>query len=116
MAFHIWSELSAPDLRTIVDDATVALLPVGAVEQHGPHLPLNTDAALAEGMALEAARRVDDATVLVLPTVSVAKSDEHLGFAGVLTLDGPTLQSVLVQIGRSVARSGVRRLVFLNAH
>lgn len=116
MAFHIWSELSAPDLRTIVDNTTVALLPVGAVEQHGPHLPLNTDAALAEGMALEAARRVDDATVLVLPTVSVAKSDEHLGFAGVLTLDGPTLQSVLVQIGRSVARSGVRRLVFLNAH
>lgn len=116
MAFHIWSDLSAPDLRTIVDDATVALLPVGAVEQHGPHLPLNTDAALAEGMALEAARRVGDATVLVLPTVAVAKSDEHLGFPGVLTLDGPTLQAVLVQIGRSVARSGVRRLVFLNAH
>ena len=49
MAFHIWSELTAPDLRTIVDDSTVALLPVGAIEQHGPHLPLNTDAALAEG-------------------------------------------------------------------
>lgn len=117
MAFHIWSELTAPDLRTIVDDAAVALLPVGAIEQHGPHLPLNTDAALAEGMALEAARRVgDDATVLVLPTLCVAKSDEHHGFPGVLTLDAPTLQSVLVQLGRSVARSGLRRLVFLNAH
>lgn len=116
MAFHIWSELTAPDLRTIVDDSTVALLPVGAIEQHGPHLPLNTDAALAEGMALEASRRVKDATVLVLPTLSVAKSDEHVGFPGVLTLDAPTLQAVLVQFGRSVARSGIRRLVFLNAH
>lgn len=116
MAFHNWSELTAADLRRVVDDATVALLPVGAIEQHGPHLPLNTDAALAQGMALEAARRVGDATVLVLPTLSVAKSDEHLGFPGVLTLDALTLQSVLVQIGRSVARSGIRRLVFLNAH
>ncbi|MCG6115920.1 MAG: creatininase family protein [Mesorhizobium sp.] len=116
MAFHIWSELTAPDLGALVDDATVALLPVGAIEQHGPHLPLNTDAVLAEGMALEAARRVNDATVLVLPTIAIAKSDEHLGFPGVLTLDGPTLQAVLVQIGRSVARTGVRRLVLLNAH
>jgi len=116
MTFYLWSELSAPELRSIVEDTTIALLPVGAVEQHGPHLPLNTDTALAEGMAHEAASRVKSAVVLVLPTVSVAKSDEHLGFPGVLTLDGPTLQSVLVQIGRSVARSGVRRLVFLNAH
>jgi len=116
MAFHIWSALTAADLRALVDDRTVALLPVGAIEQHGPHLPLNTDAALAEGIALEAARRVKDATVLVLPTVAVAKSDEHTGFPGVLTLDAPTLQSVLVQIGRSVARSGIRRLVLLNAH
>lgn len=116
MAYHLWGELSAPALRTTINAATVALLPVGAVEQHGAHLPLNTDALLAEGFAHEVARRVREATVLVLPTVSVAKSDEHLGFPGVLTLDGATLQSVLVQIGRSVARSGVRRLVFLNAH
>lgn len=116
MASHIWSELTAPELRALVTDATVALVPVGAIEQHGPHLPLNTDAALAENMALEAARRVQGATVLVLPTLSIAKSDEHENFPGVLTLDAATLQALLVQVGRSVARSGVRRLVFLNAH
>ena len=116
MAFRLWSELSADDLKTLVDDATVALLPVGAIEQHGPHLPLSTDTTLAEGIALEAAKRVEDAQVLVLPPVAVAKSDEHTGFPGVLTLDAATLQAVLTQIGRSVARSGIRRLVFLNAH
>lgn len=99
-----------------MNDATVALLPVGAIEQHGPHLPLSTDATLAEGMALEAARRVTDANVLVLPTISYGKSDEHLKYPGVLTLDAPTLLSTIVNIGKSVARAGVRRLVFLNAH
>lgn len=116
MAWHLWSELRADQLPALVNDETVALLPVGAIEQHGPHLPLSVDATLAEGMALEAARRVRNATVLVLPTVSVAKSDEHAGFPGVLSLDASTLQAVLTQIGESVAQSGVRRLVFLNAH
>ncbi len=116
MTWHLWSELRASELAAIVDDATVALLPVGAIEQHGPHLPLCTDATLAESMALEAACRVENATVLVLPTLSVAKSDEHTGFPGVLTLDAGTLQAVLTQIGHGVARSGVRRLVLLNAH
>lgn len=116
MAYRIWSELSAVEMEALADDATVALLPVGAIEQHGPHLPTGTDTILAEGIALEAARRVTQAQVLLLPAVSVAKSDEHLGFPGVLTLDAATLQAVLMQIGRSVLRSGVRRLVFLNAH
>lgn len=116
MAWHLWSELRADQLSALVNDETVALLPVGAIEQHGPHLPLSVDATLAEGMALEAVKRVRGATVLLLPTLSVAKSDEHAGFPGVLTLDASTLQAVLTQIGESVARSGVRRLVFLNAH
>lgn len=116
MAYRLWSELTANQLRSLIDDATVALLPVGAIEQHGPHLPLSTDTTLAEGMALAAAAGVNDGTVLVLPTVSVAKSDEHLDFPGVLTLDADTLLSVIVRIGKSVARSGVRRLVLLNAH
>lgn len=116
MPYHLWSEMTAPDLEACVDDRTVALVPVGAIEQHGPHLPLNTDTVLAEGIALAAAQRVAKATVLLLPTVAVGKSDEHGAFPGVVTLDGATLQAVLTQIGRSVVRSGLRRLVFLNAH
>ena len=80
MPHHLWSDLTAPDLQASVDDRTVALVPVGATEQHGPHLPLNTDAVLAEAMAHEAARRVGDARVLVLPTLTMGKSDEHGGF------------------------------------
>lgn len=116
MAFRHWGDLKASELKAQVDDATVALLPVGAIEQHGPHLPLATDAILAEAVALRAAAAARDANVLILPTLAVAKSDEHLAFPGVLTLDAATLQSVLVQTGRSVARSGIRRMVFLNAH
>lgn len=116
MSFRLWAELKSAELAALVDDATVALLPVGAIEQHGPHLPLSTDKTLAEGIALKAAKRVSAANVLVLPTISYAKSDEHLNFPGVLTLDAATLLATIVQIGKSVARSGVRRLVLLNAH
>jgi len=116
MTYRLWAELKSAELASLVDDATVALLPVGAIEQHGPHLPLSTDTTLAEGMALEAAQRVTGANVLVLPTISYTKSDEHLNFPGVLTLDAPTLLATIVQIGKSVARSGIKRLVLLNAH
>lgn len=115
MPYHLWSDLKTTDFAGLDPATTVALLPVGATEQHGPHLPLNTDSVLAEGMARRSAEAAS-ARVLVLPTVAVAKSDEHLGFPGTLTLDGPTLLAVLEQIGASVARSGVRKLVCLNAH
>lgn len=115
MPLRHWSDLKTTDFATLDPDRTVALLPVGATEQHGPHLPLSTDSVLAESMARLAATAAT-APVLVLPTVTVAKSDEHIGFPGTLTLDGPTLLAVLEQIGASVARAGVRRLVCLNAH
>jgi len=116
MTFRIWADLRSAEFASLVDDATVALLPVGAIEQHGPHLPVSVDTTLATGMALEAAKRVTDANVLVLPTVSYGKSDEHLKYPGVVTLDAQTLLGTIVNIGKSVARAGVRRLVLMNAH
>lgn len=115
MTFRLWSDLRTTDFAGLDRDGTVALLPVGATEQHGPHLPLSTDTVLAEGMSRLAAGATA-APVLVLPAISIAKSDEHVGFAGTLTLDGPTLLAMLEQIGASVARAGLRRLVCLNAH
>lgn len=115
MPHQYWSDLRAPDFNASLHDA-VALLPVGATEQHGPHLPLNTDSLLAEEMARLSAAHAASATVLILPTIAVAKSDEHIHFPGTLTLDGPTLLAVLEQIGASVARAGIRRLVCINAH
>ena len=110
-----WSDLNTGDFAALAGRAPVALVPVGAIEQHGPHLPLSTDAVLAEAVACRAAT-LASACVLKLPVVSVGKSDEHLSFPGTLSLDAATLGAVLGQIGRSVARSGVGRIVFLNAH
>lgn len=116
MSVAYWADLNSSDLADQRMAGAVALVPVGAIEQHGPHLPLSTDTVLAEGMAREAAARVRSASVLVLPTVAIGKSDEHLAWPGTLTLDAETLIAVLCQVGASVARAGVRRLVFLNAH
>ncbi|WP_172299392.1 creatininase family protein [Pseudoruegeria sp. HB172150] len=116
MPFTPWSDLRTTDFASLDRERSVALLPVGATEQHGPHLPLSTDTVLAEEMAKLSGAAAERAEVLLLPAVAVAKSDEHVGFAGTLTLDGPTLLAVLEQIGASVARAGVGRFVCLNAH
>jgi creatinine amidohydrolase len=96
---------------------TVALLPVAAVEQHGPHLPLGTDMMIAEGMlaALRAACP-EDLDLRILPLQAVGKSNEHLWAAGTLTLSAETALRAWVEIGLSVARAGVRKIAILNSH
>ena len=112
-----WQDLTTKDFASLDLERTVALQPLGAIEQHGPHLPVSTDAVIAQGMA-EMALRVlgDDVPALLLPTQSVGKSVEHRDYPGTLTLEADTLARVWTEIGLSVARSGVRRIVFLNAH
>jgi creatinine amidohydrolase len=111
-----WQDLTWTDFRSLPDDA-VAVLPVAAVEQHGPHLPVSVDATINAGVLDRALRLVPpDATVLALPMQSVGLSVEHIRFPGTLTLSAETLIAVLTELGRSVARAGVRRLVFLNSH
>lgn len=111
-----WQDLAWPDFAGLPPD-TVAVLPVAAVEQHGPHLPVSVDATINAGILTRALDLVPaDATVLALPMQSVGLSVEHIRFPGTLTLSAETLISVLTDIGRSVARAGVRRLVILNSH
>ena len=116
MPFTDWTSLKTTDFAGIDTARAVALLPVGASEQHGPHLPLSTDSLLGEGVARAAGPHVEMADVYLLPTITYAKSDEHLSYPGTLTLSAETLMATLVEIGRSVARAGVKRLVLLNAH
>ena len=86
-------------------------------EQHGPHLPVSVDATINAGIPAQTLERVPpDATVLALPMQSVGSSVEHVRFPGTLTLSAETLIAVLTEIGRSVARAGVRRLVIFNSH
>jgi creatinine amidohydrolase len=118
---RFWSDLTTRDFarRQAAGAAlrTVAVLPVAATEQHGPHLPLNVDATLADGIiAASLAHLPESLDVLFLPTQAVGKSNEHLRFPGTLTLSAETLIRLWTEIGESVARAGVRKLVLFNAH
>ncbi|TAD88295.1 MAG: creatininase family protein [Alphaproteobacteria bacterium] len=114
---HRWADLSTVDFASLVTDRTIAILPVAAIEQHGPHLPVSVDTTLAEGILDRAIAQLPaEAEVLVLPTQAVGLSSEHLAFPGTLSLSVETILRLWTEIGESVARAGVRRLLLWNAH
>ena len=111
-----WQDLTWTDFQSLPRNA-VAILPVAAIEQHGPHLPVSVDATIAAGLLAAALDRLPpDAKVLALPMQAVGLSVEHIRFPGTLTLSAETLIAALTDIGRSVLRAGVRRMVILNSH
>ncbi len=115
MSARDWANLRAPDFPP--PDGTVAVLPTAAIEQHGPHLPVGTDTLIAEGMLAEVrARCPAGLNLLILPVQAVGKSNEHLWAPGTLTLDAEAALKSWVEIGLSVARAGVRRLILVNSH
>ena len=112
-----WQHLTTTDLGRVDPERTVALLPVAAVEQHGPHLPLATDALINDAIVRAALERLPgDAALLVLPAQNVGLSPEHAGFPGTLSVRDSTLLDAWTDIGRSVARAGVRKLIVFNTH
>ena len=112
-----WQDLTTTDFARVDPAHTIALLPVAAIEQHGPHLPLSTDAVINEGVVNEALRRLPaSASVLVLPALNVGDSLEHTAFPGTLSADLDDLLGLWLSVGRSVARAGVRKLVIFNSH
>ena len=95
----------------------IAVLPVAATEQHGPHLPLSVDTALVDGVVAAAVPHIAaQVPALFLPTQAVGFSPEHAAFGGTLTLKAETLIRLWTDIGESVAAAGVRKLVLLNSH
>lgn len=112
-----WEEMTSRDFDAPDRERWVAVLPIAAVEQHGPHLPVGTDALIAEGMVGAVLERLpDDLPAIFLPVERIGKSNEHILSPGTLTLDWETLGRVLVETGEGVARAGLRRLVIINAH
>lgn len=112
-----WQDLTTTDFGRVDAERTVALLPVAAVEQHGPHLPLATDAIINDAVVRAALERVPaGATLLVLPPQNVGLSPEHTSFAGTLSVRDATLLDAWTDVGRSVARAGVRKLIVFNTH
>lgn len=113
-----WNETDRRRLGEVLPEALV-VLPIGATEQHGPHLPTGTDAFVAEAVASAAAARAagESARDLVLaPVLSFGASDHHLPFGGTLSLSTETMTSALVDLARSVAADGGRRMVIVNGH
>ncbi len=112
-----WADLSTADFRHLDLQRTIAVLPVAATEQHGPHLPLSVDATIADGIVARALVALPVGTpVLMLPTQSVGFSPEHARFAGTLSLRAETLMRVWTELGECVAASGLRKLVLFNTH
>ena len=112
-----WSQLTTRDFAALDVAATVAVLPLGATEQHGPHLPLGVDTVLADGIVAAALPLLPaELPVLFLPTQQIGLSPEHARFAGTLTLSAETVIRMWNEIGAGVARAGVKKLVLFNAH
>jgi len=114
---RLWQEMTTEDFAALDTARVIAVLPVAAIEQHGPHLPVEVDARINEGVLARAlAIMPDDLPVTVLPAMPVGKSNEHTAFPGTLSLSAETVIRLWTEIGDSVARAGVKKLVLFNSH
>jgi creatinine amidohydrolase len=116
-----WADLTSRHFTLLAASSainqTVAVLPVAAIEQHGPHLPVSVDTSLVDGVIQAALPHLPDSLpVLFLPTQQVGKSNEHIRYPGTLTLSAQTLISVWMELGACVARAGIKKLVLFNSH
>ena len=118
---RFWADLTTQDFARLLASGqaahTIAVLPVAATEQHGPHLPLSVDTVLVDGVVAAALPQLaDKLQVLVLPTQAVGLSPEHARFPGTLTLKAETIIRLWTDIGESVAAAGIKKLVLFNSH
>lgn len=109
--------LRAPQVSAAIGATSIAILPIGAIEQHGPHLPIDTDLVIAERVAVGAVDRVvPGLDCWILPSIAYSKSDEHAWSPATIWISARTLLALLEDVGRSVARMGFGRLVLFNGH
>ncbi len=117
MHSHFWADYTAADIGAWDKSKLIAVLPVAATEQHGPHLPLSVDTTLVNGVIAHTTPKLrEDQHVLFLPTQQIGKSNEHDRFPGTLTFSAQTLMTMWMEIVDSVAKAGVKKFVFFNSH
>lgn len=110
-------ELTGPEIQSRVSETSIVVVPIGAIEQHGPHLPLVVDHLIADSVANAVVDQAPPALdVWMLPTLPFSKSDEHAWSPGTMWLSRDATELVLDELAERVAAMGVRRLVFLNGH
>lgn len=113
--YWVLYELSWPEAGEAFKAVDLAIIPTGSIEQHGPHLPLINDYALAEAIA-RAAAESSEAKVLIAPALMAGVSPHHMNFPGTIALRPETFISVLYDVAHSLKRHGLRRLIILNGH
>ena len=112
-----WEQLRSPQLKSLADVNAIVVVPVGSMEQHGPHLPVKVDALLATEVARRAALKVQThQPIIVIPTVWCGLAEHHMDFCGTLTLDFETFHALLRNLCRSIRHHGFRRIFLLNGH
>ena len=121
LASRFWSNLTSRQFSQLGASSdiaqAVAVLPVAAIEQHGPHLPVSVDTTLLEGVIAATLPHLEsELPVLFMPTQTIGKSNEHIRFPGTLTLSAQTLIAVWMELGACFARTGIKKLVLLNSH
>ncbi len=115
--FARWQDQTTVEIAAAAARDPVVVLPLAAIEQHGPHLPLSTDLDIGLGLLEAAASRTDEAPfVLLLPPMAIGTSLEHEAYAGTLSLDPETALAVIGQYGAALNRAGMRRLLLCNSH
>jgi creatinine amidohydrolase/Fe(II)-dependent formamide hydrolase-like protein len=113
---YLWAELTWPEAQERFQHVDIALLPVGSIEQHGPHLPLDTDAFDANYLALRVAEACSDPKPMVLPNIPYGVSYHHDEFKGTVSISNDTLAKLVYDIGISISRNGIKKLVIINGH
>jgi len=113
-----WDHLTWPQIKAMSEQKAIVLIPIGSIEQHGPHLPVGCDSILATAISERIAAELADRgkPCIVAPTLTVANSMHHMGFPGSMTLDLSTYASVLSQYCECIAGHGFKRIVLINGH
>lgn len=112
----MWEHLTWPEIEEYLKKVDTVLLPCGAIEQHGPHLPVDVDFYDARYMAFKVAEACDEPKPLVLPTIPFGVSYHHDDFKGTLSVTNDGLSKFVYDIGMSLAKNGVRKIIILNGH
>ncbi len=114
---RLWTDMTWEDFRGADAARWIAVLPIAAVEQHGPHLPVGVDSYIAEGYLARVMKLLPEKLpVTFLPVQSIGKSNEHIAYPGTLTISAETAIRAWTEIGESVHRAGVKKLVIVNSH
>lgn len=113
-----WENLTRDEIAALDKDQTIVLLPTSATEQHGPHLPVGTDAIILSTLIdkIIAEGEFPEGNLIFAPQLPIGKSNEHMGFAGTMTFSAQTYYSMLHDIARCIAASGFKKLVLFNSH